>query len=163
MKIVLFALIVSGSLALVQAQTKAPATPDETVATRDQAAEQELKDLELKENQQALAGDTSAFDESVASDYVGMNSGVMNGKLMVLSQDKAALEKDVKGTSSMLADAKIYDLDARVHGNTGIVRGRAVVKLKNGKSMENNFLDVWEKRNGQWVQVAAATAIQQTN
>lgn len=157
----IFALILSGSLAVIA--TGMRKANDDTVATRDQYAEQELKALERKLNELSLHGDPSAVTKIVADDFVGMDAGYWDGKVQWVPQDKTAFANDVVSTSSHLSEVSVNDLEARVHGQTGIVRGRAVFKMKDGRVFDTHFLDTWERRNGHWIQVAASTSSQQTH
>ena len=161
MKIFAFAAIAVGLVAIPHLLSVSHAD-DELTATRDQAAEQQLKELERTLNNQSLSGNPSAVVNIVAADFLGMDAGVWNGKVHWVPQDKETFADDVVSTSSRLADVTVEDLEARVHGQTGIVRGRAVYKMKDGKVFDTHFLDTWEKRNGRWIQVAAATSSQQT-
>ena len=132
-----FALILSGSLAVIA--TGMRKANDDTVATRNQSAEQELKALERKLNELSLHGDRSAVTKIVADDFVGMDAGYWDGKVQWVPQDKAAFANDVVSTSSHLSEVSVNDLEARVHGQTGIVRGRAVFKDEGRPGVRHAF------------------------
>jgi hypothetical protein len=77
-------------------------------------------------------------------------------------QDKDALADDINTDKATFESIMVDELQARVHGTTGVIRGRAVFKRKDGAVFEIHFLDTWEKSHNGWIQLAGATVSQQT-
>lgn len=95
--------------------------------------------------------DTAAIHRIVADDLVMINAaGARFGKKDLI--------KNVAKPAAPITSAMIDNVEITVKGNIGIVV--AVVEFtitQNGKetTVRNNYMDVYEKRDGQWIAIAA--------
>src|SRR5579859_1901999 len=116
----------------------------ESAEARDRAAEQQLIDLERKLYSEESAGNTSAVLTVVSSEFLGWDSGIWNGRVQWVAQDEDALAKDLANGKGKFSDVIVDELEARIHGETGVVRGRALFKQRDGRVFETHFLDTWQ-------------------
>jgi ketosteroid isomerase-like protein len=133
------------------------AAQDNTNASRDAAAVQEIKQLEEARNQAILRGDASALERMTADDYTFIT---LKGEL----RTKADIVKGFASGSFKYRSRSISDLDIRIYGEAAIVAGRSVQEgSENGKDYSGSyrFTRVYVKQNGAWKTVALqATLIQ---
>jgi Domain of unknown function (DUF4440)/Domain of unknown function (DUF3471) len=113
--------------------------------------EQELRNLENEWLSVYISGDKATYDRVVSDDFTGTDeSAIKRDK----SQDRALLP--AAPTSGGVA----FNEDVRVtlYGETAVITGRIVTKLKVGNQefpgFSTRFTDTWLKRQGRWQVVA---------
>ena len=120
-------------------------------AAQDHSAdEKKIADLEAVLGQAMIHMDTATLSRVVADDWtIQSDSGTTGTKTEFID--------DVKSGKLVIKSFKLHDLHVRVFGNVGYVQGADDEKSSyagQDHSGTYNWLDVWEKRNGQWVSVA---------
>ena len=91
--------------------------------------------------------DVRRFDEILADDFVCSNP---DGSRV----DRAAfLEQTARPIRISGLEAR--DVDVRVMGDFAIIHARTTYTLPDGQPGHGRYTDIWARRNGQWVAVAA--------
>jgi ketosteroid isomerase-like protein len=94
--------------------------------------------------------DTAWFDSHLAPDFMNGNP---DGTLV----DRAAFLKQIAagaGVSSLRA----HDVLIRLSGDLAIIHARTSYTTPAGKSGGGRYIDVWTRRDGRWLCVAAQVA-----
>jgi ketosteroid isomerase-like protein len=92
-------------------------------------------------------GDVRRFDEILADDFVCSNpDGSRVDRAGFLEQTARPI------TISSLA---AHDVDVRLLGEVAIIHARTTYTLADGRSGTGRYTDVWARRNGAWLAVAA--------
>jgi ketosteroid isomerase-like protein len=113
--------------------------------------EQELRKLENDWLSVYISGDKATYDRVVADDFTGTDeSAVKRSK----EQDRALLPAaPVPGGVALNEDMQV-----RFYGETAVVTGRIVTKVKVGDQevpgFTTRFTDTWLKRQGRWQVIA---------
>jgi ketosteroid isomerase-like protein len=92
-------------------------------------------------------GDVRRFDEILADDFVCSNP---DGSLV--DRDRF-LEQTAKPVS--ISDLAAHDVDIRLLGDVAIIHARTSYTLADGRAGAGRYTDVWERRDGRWLAVAA--------
>lgn len=93
------------------------------------------------------ARDVDWFDRHLATDFMNSNP---DGSLI---DRKAFLAMTERGTG--VSEVGAHDVLIRVMGDLGIVHARTSFKTATGKAGNGRYTDVWSRRDGRWVCVAA--------
>ena len=91
--------------------------------------------------------DARWFEEHLAEDFVNSNP---DGSLV----DRAGFLAQVTRPMT-LSDFGVEDVAIRVLGDTAIVHGKTVYRKPDGQPAAGRYTDVWARRNGRWLCVAA--------
>ena len=92
-------------------------------------------------------GDVRRFDEILADDFVCSNP---DGSLV----DRACfLEQTARPVT--ISDLAAHDVDVRVLGDVAIIHARTSYTLADGREGAGRYTDVWARRDGRWLAVAA--------
>ena len=92
-------------------------------------------------------GDVRRFDEILADDFVCSNP---DGSLV----DRAGfLEQTARPVA--ISDLAAHDVDVRLLGDVAVIHGRTTYTLADGRPGAGRYTDVWARRNGSWLAVAA--------
>jgi ketosteroid isomerase-like protein len=91
--------------------------------------------------------DVTRFDQILADDFVCTNP---DGSFV----DR---ENFLKQTARPVAisDLAAHDVVVRVVGDCAIINARTSYRLPDGKAGAGRYTDVWARRNGQWLAIAA--------
>jgi uncharacterized protein (TIGR02246 family) len=92
-------------------------------------------------------GDVGRFDEILAEDFVCSNP---DGSLVDRAGFLAQTARPVT-----IADLEAHDIDVRVLGDVAIIHARTTYTLPDGKQGAGRYTDVWARRDGRWLAVAA--------
>src|SRR5262245_1163546 len=130
-------------------QRDAKQTRSNTNMTGDD--ERELRKLENDWLSVYISGDKATYDRVVADDFTGTDeSAVKRGK----EQDRALLPAAPTPGGIALNE----DMHVRHYGETAVITGRIVTKVKVGdqeiSGFTTRFTDTWLKRQGRWQVVA---------
>jgi ketosteroid isomerase-like protein len=91
--------------------------------------------------------DVKRFDEILSQDFVCSNP---DGSMV----DRAAfLEQTARPIAISGLEAR--DVDVRLMGDFAIIHARTTYKLPDGRSGAGRYTDIWARRNGRWLAVAA--------
>ena len=92
-------------------------------------------------------GDIGRFDEILADDFACSNP---DGSLV----DRAGfLEQTARPVT--IADLVAHDVDVRLLGDVAIIHARTTYTLADGREGSGRYTDVWARRDGRWLAVAA--------
>jgi ketosteroid isomerase-like protein len=92
-------------------------------------------------------GDVVRFRELLADDFLGSNP---DGSIV----DRAGfLEQTAKPVSVTGLEAQ--DVRVRILGDVAIVHGRTSYTTGDGRAASGRYTDVWARRGGRWLAVAA--------
>ena len=92
-------------------------------------------------------GDVRRFDEILADDFVCSNP---DGSLV----DRALfLEQTARPVT--ISDLAAHDVDVRVLGDVALIPARTSYTLADGREEAGRYTDVWARRDGRWLAVAA--------
>jgi len=119
-------------------------------ATPPENATDEILKVDEERNQALQKGDIATLERIYSDDLVYANA---NGAL--LSKEKHLAE--LKARTLNFRSFKHEDVQATVHGDTGVVTGisKSVVEYQGSVSSSNRrFLNVFSKRDGHWLCVA---------
>jgi uncharacterized protein (TIGR02246 family) len=115
-----------------------------TATTSDVNALRSLNDDYIQSVQN---GDVQRFREILADDFsASLADGTVVGRA-------AFLEHTAKPVT--IANLQAHDVDIRVLGDVAVIHGRTRFTTPDGRSATGRYTDVWIKRDGQWVAVAA--------
>ena len=87
------------------------------------------------------------FREILADDFLCTQA---NGALVDRDQFLANTEK-----APRMGNLEAHDVNVRVMGDFAIIHARTTFTLADGASGSGRYTDVWAKRNGHWLAVAA--------
>ena len=92
-------------------------------------------------------GDVRRFEEILAEDFVCSNP---DGSVV----DRAGfLEQTAQPVA--IADLTAHDVEVRVLGDVAIIHARTTYMLPDGRDGAGRYTDVWARRDGCWLAVAA--------
>jgi ketosteroid isomerase-like protein len=91
--------------------------------------------------------DVGRFDQILADDFVCTNP---DGSLV----DRANFLKQT-ARPVPIAELAAHDVNVRLVGDCAIIHARTTYRLPDGRSGAGRYTDVWARRNGQWLAIAA--------
>jgi ketosteroid isomerase-like protein len=97
--------------------------------------------------QSVQEGDVGRFDEILAEDFVCSNP---DGSLVDRAGFLAQTARPVT-----IADLEAHDVDLRILGDVAIIHARTTYTLPDGRQGAGRYTDVWARRDGRWLAVAA--------
>jgi uncharacterized protein (TIGR02246 family) len=97
--------------------------------------------------QSVQQGDVRRFDEILAEDFVCSNP---DGSLV----DRGGFLAQTARTVT-IADLEAHDVDVRVLGDVAVIHARTTYTLPDGQQGAGRYTDVWARRDGRWLAVAA--------
>jgi ketosteroid isomerase-like protein len=97
--------------------------------------------------QSVQEGDVGRFDEILAEDFVCSNP---DGSLVDRAGFLAQTARPVT-----IADLEAHDVDVRILGDVAIIHARTTYTLPDGRQGAGRYTDVWARRDGRWLAVAA--------
>jgi ketosteroid isomerase-like protein len=91
--------------------------------------------------------DVGRFDQILADDFVCTNpDGSFVDRANFLTQTARPVT---------IADLAAHDVKVRIIGDCAIIHARTTYRMPDGRSGAGRYTDVWARRNGQWLAVAA--------
>ena len=94
--------------------------------------------------------DVGRFDEILSDDFLNTNP---DGSLV----DRAGFLKQI-APKAKIANLACHDVDIRVMGDFAIIHARTTYTLPDGRQGSGRYTDIWAKRGGKWLCVAAQVA-----
>jgi len=91
--------------------------------------------------------DTGWFEQHLAADFMNTNP---DGNLV----DRAAFLKQI-GAGAGVTGLRAHDVLIRVNGDLAIIHARTTYLRADGKPGNGRYTDIWSRRNGRWLCVAA--------
>jgi len=110
----------------------------------DTAALVDLNDAYIQSVQR---GDVKRFDQILADDFL---CSLPDGTLL---DRQRFLEHTAKPV--MIRDLTAHDVNVRVMGDFAIIHARTTYALLDGKLGTGRYTDIWARRGGKWLAVAA--------
>ena len=92
-------------------------------------------------------GDVRRFDEILAPDFVCTNP---DGSFVDRAGFLAHTARPVT-----ISDLTTHDVDIRVMGDVAIIHARTTYRRPDGEPGGGRYTDVWARRDGRWLAVAA--------
>ena len=97
--------------------------------------------------QSVQKGDVKRFAEILSDDFLCTQS---DGTLLDRKQFLEATARPVT-----ISNLKAHDVNVRIMGDTAIVHARTSFTMADGRQGTGRYTDVWGRRGGQWLAVAA--------
>lgn len=94
--------------------------------------------------------DTGRFEEILSDDFLNTNP---DGSLVDRKGFLAQIAPNAK-----ISDLKCHDVVVRVMGDFAIIHARTSYTLANGSRGGGRYTDIWARRAGKWLCVAAQVA-----
>ena len=94
--------------------------------------------------------DTRRFDEILSADFLNTNP---DGSLV----DKAGFLKQI-APKAAISNLACHDVNVRVMGDFAIIHARTSYNYLDGRPGSGRYTDIWARRNGRWLCVAAQVA-----
>jgi ketosteroid isomerase-like protein len=91
--------------------------------------------------------DVKRFDEILANDFLCTQA---DGRLLNRQQFLELTAKPVT-----ITNLAAHDVDVRILGDVAIIHARTTYTLSDGRPGEGRYTDIWARRNGSWLAVAA--------
>ena len=91
--------------------------------------------------------DARWFDKYLASDFKNTNA---DGSLL----DRTVFLKQIEHGAGV-SNIQAHDVIVRVIGDLGIIHARTTFRTPSGKEGNGRYTDIWSRREGHWVCVAA--------
>ncbi len=93
------------------------------------------------------ASDVKRFDEILADDFL---CSMADGRLV---DRKQFLEHTARPAA--ISRLSAHDVNVRLMGEVAIIHARTTFTLADGSAGEGRYTDVWARRRGRWMAVAA--------
>ena len=94
--------------------------------------------------------DMKRFDEILSDDFLNTNP---DGSLV----DRAGFLKQI-APKAKISDLQCHDVNIRVMGDFAIIHARTSYTLADGRQGSGRYTDIWARRGGKWLCVAAQVA-----
>jgi ketosteroid isomerase-like protein len=94
--------------------------------------------------------DVKRFDEILSDDFLNTNP---DGTLV----DKAGFLKQI-ASPAKIRDLACHDVNVRVMGDFAIIHARTTYTSLDGRQGQGRYTDIWARRAGAWLCVAAQVA-----
>ena len=94
--------------------------------------------------------DTRRFDDILSDDFLNTNP---DGSLV----DKAGFLKQI-APPAKIRDLACHDVNVRVMGDFAIIHARTSYNTLDGRPGSGRYTDIWARRGGAWLCVAAQVA-----
>ncbi|HYC65487.1 MAG TPA: nuclear transport factor 2 family protein [Reyranellaceae bacterium] len=94
--------------------------------------------------------DTKRFDEILSADFLNTNP---DGSLV----DKAGFLKQI-APKAAISNLACHDVNVRLMGDFAIIHARTSYTRPDGKPGGGRYTDIWARRDGKWLCVAAQVA-----
>lgn len=106
-----------------------------------------LEALNLGDIRSVQDADVRWFEEHLSTDFLNSNP---DGSLV---ERKAFLERIARGAG--ITGLRAEDVIVRVLGEVAIIHARTTYRLADGKAAAGRYTDIWARRDGRWLCVAA--------
>ena len=111
--------------------------------TQGSAVEAEVVAAEKERHDALVRSDIAVLDRLYDDEYIAIhNTGTVRTKREVL--------RDFRQQRLPYESRNTRDLIVRVYGNAAVVTGLLLARLKDGRTTERRFVNVWVRRQGHW-------------
>jgi len=111
---------------------------------------QVLEQLNAQYIRAVQMSDVGWFEKNLAEDFLNSNP---DGSLVDRAQFLVQIARP-----AAISNLQAHDVRIRTLGETAIVHGRTTYEKPDGQAGAGRYTDVWMRRRGQWVCVAAHVA-----
>jgi hypothetical protein len=94
--------------------------------------------------------DTERFDEILSDDFLNTNP---DGSLVDRARFLAQIAPKAK-----ISGLKCHDVNVRLMGDFAVIHARTSYTLPDGRPGSGRYTDIWARRGGKWLCVAAQVA-----
>ena len=108
---------------------------------------EQLRELNGDYIRSVQKGDVHRFDEILADDFLCSNP---DGSLV---DRKAFLEQTARPVK--ISNLEAHDVDVRIMGDVALIHARTTYVGPDGRPGAGRYTDVWARRGGRWLAVAA--------
>jgi ketosteroid isomerase-like protein len=106
-----------------------------------------LLELNREYIRSVVHSDVRRFGEILADDFLcSLPDGSLVDRAAFLAQAAQAFK---------LSDLEVHDIDIRLMGDIAIVHARTTFTTPEGRAGTGSYADVWARRDGRWLAVAA--------
>jgi ketosteroid isomerase-like protein len=106
-----------------------------------------LLDLNADYIRSVQTSDVARFDQILAEDFVCTNpDGSFINRADFLKQTARPVA---------ISDLAAHDVMVRVVGDCAVINARTTYRMADGRAGAGRYTDVWARRNGQWLAIAA--------
>jgi ketosteroid isomerase-like protein len=106
-----------------------------------------LLELNREYIRSVVHSDVRRFGEILADDFLcSLPDGSLVDRAAFLAQAAQAFK---------LSDLEVHDIDIRLMGDFAIVHARTTFTTPEGRAGTGRYTDVWARRDGRWLAVAA--------
>src|SRR5215471_9794610 len=106
-----------------------------------------LRELNADYIRSVQTSDVSRFDQILADDFVCTNP---DGSFI----DRADFLKQTARPVA-ISNLAAHDVMVRVIGDCAVIHARTSYRMPDGRAGAGRYTDVWARRNGQWLAIAA--------
>ena len=106
-----------------------------------------LLDINADYIRSVQTSDVARFDQILAEDFVCTNP---DGSFV----DRADFLKQTARPVA-ISDLAAHDVMVRVVGDCAVINARTTYRLADGRAGAGRYTDVWARRNGRWLAIAA--------
>ena len=106
-----------------------------------------LRELNRDYVRSVQTSDVRRFDEILADDFLCSNS---DGSLL----DRTAFLEHTAHPAT-ISNLEAHDVDVRLMGDFAIIHARTTFTWQDGRPGASRYTDVWARRDGRWLAVAA--------
>ena len=114
---------------------------------KDMTDLERLQELNREYIRSVQESDVARFDELLAEDFLNSNP---DGSLV----DRAGFLKQIAAPAA-ISNLAAHDVRIRLMGDFAIVHGKTTYTKRDGQGAAGSYTDVWARRNGEWLCVAA--------
>jgi ketosteroid isomerase-like protein len=111
---------------------------------------EQLTDLNREYIASVQNSDVKRFGEILSDDFLNTNP---DGSLV----DKAGFLKQI-APPAKISNLACHDVNVRVMGDFAIIHARTSYTLPDGRTGNGRYMDIWARRDGRWLCVAAQVA-----
>jgi ketosteroid isomerase-like protein len=116
-------------------------------ATAAKSDQETLLDLNADYIRSVQTSDVARFDQILAQDFVCTNP---DGSFV---DRKDFLKQTARPVA--ISDLAAHDVVIRVVGDCAVINARTTYRMADGRAGAGRYTDVWARRNGQWLAIAA--------
>jgi ketosteroid isomerase-like protein len=106
-----------------------------------------LRELNRDYIRSVQTSDVGRFDEILADDFRCSNpDGTLVDRTAFLNQTALPIK---------ISNLEVHDVEVRLLGDVAIIHARTTYTAPDGRPGAGRYTDVWARRNGRWLAVAA--------
>ena len=106
-----------------------------------------LQSLNAEYIRSVQESDVARFDELLSKDFLNSNP---DGSIV----DRAGFLKQIAPPAA-ISNLSAHDVRIRLMGDFAIIHGKTTYKKRDGQTGAGSYTDVWARRDGNWLCVAA--------